>query len=63
MMQAGIYDSEQTDSEGVAPGRGLFALCSHWAIPFNKDTPPPMDDFSVSVTGGIDMLGYLHIIL
>ena len=40
-MQAGIYDSEQTDSEGVAPGRGLFALCSHWAIPFNKGTPAP----------------------
>ena len=33
--------SEKTDCEGVAPGRGLFTLCSHWAIPFNKGTPPP----------------------
>ena len=24
---------------------------------------PPMDDFSVSVPGGIDMLEYLHILL
>ena len=24
---------------------------------------PPMDDFSVSVPGGIDMLGYLRILL
>ena len=30
-----------------------------WA---NKGTPP-MDDFSVSVPGGIDMLGYLCILL
>ena len=38
------------------------------AIPFNKGTPPPpppspMDGFSVSVPGGIDMLGYLRILL
>ena len=33
-----------------------------WAIPFNKRTPP-MDDFSVSVPGGIDMIGYLRILL
>ena len=30
--------------------------------PFNKRTPP-MDDFSVSVPGDIDMLGYLCILL
>ena len=34
-----------------------------WAIPFNKGTPPPMDDFSVSVPGGIGTLGYLRILL
>ena len=34
----------------------------YWAIPFNKGTPP-MDDFSVSVPGGIDTLGYLGILL
>ena len=37
----------------------LFAS-EHWAIPFNKHTPP-MDDFSVSVPGGIDTLGYFRI--
>ena len=34
----------------------------YWAIPFNKRTPP-MDDSPVSVPGGIDMLGYLRILL
>ena len=29
---------------------------------YSKRTPP-MDDFSVSVPGGIDMLGYLRILL
>ena len=38
----------------------LLHEISNWAIPFNKGTPP-MDDFSVSVPGGIDMLGYLRI--
>ena len=33
---------------------GLFHLIS---------LPPPMDDFSVSVPGGIDTLGYLCILL
>ena len=32
----------------------------HWAIQFNKRTHP-LDDFSVSVLGGIDTLGYLRI--
>ena len=32
------------------------SLSGHWAIPFNKGIPP-MDDLSVSVPGGIDMLG------
>ena len=42
----------------------LQVVCQglEWAIPFNKHTPP-MDDFSVSVPGGIGMLGYLRILL
>ena len=30
---------------------------------FHLISVPPMDDFSVSVPGGIDMLGYLRILL
>ena len=37
----------------------MLVFVGEWAIPFNKGTP--MDDFSVSVPGGIDMLGHLHI--
>ena len=27
-----------------------------WAIPFNKSTQPPLDDFSVSVLGDIETI-------
>ena len=43
------------------PGNEAKSLL-YWAIPFNKRTPP-MDDFSLSVPGGINTLGYFRITL
>ena len=39
-------------------GIGLFHLIR---VPPPPPPPPPMDDFSVSVPGGIDTLGYFRI--
>ena len=47
---------------GIISYYGTGHTIVNWAIPFNKGTPP-MDDFSVSVPGAIDMLGYLRILL
>ena len=47
-------------SNGCYDANDILAHPLYWAIPFNKGTSP-MDDFSVSVPGGIYMLGYLRI--